>query len=208
MHNRLKPVDLSRYLNFDLITIIEISCLLTGHAPVDINEFLQNDFKYPEQHKIYEMAKASVTAKKIEGQGSHLCFAATPMTWISWADSKELKLPKVFRKAYEEYKEKEKEPTLRPNESYRPIDESQDRAIAQHLMQVIHDFMPELPIRQLVRTLPIKQMFKDNYSPETLTKWAKDFGLETKKGTISKEIREKCENTIPKRWDFEWYKEK
>src|SRR3990167_8172548 len=107
MYNRLKPVDLSRYLKYDLITIIQIPFLLTGHEPVDINEFLQNDLEYPEQHKIYEMAKASVTAKKIEGEGSHLCFAATPITWISWAASKELKLPKVFRQAYDEHKEKE-----------------------------------------------------------------------------------------------------
>jgi hypothetical protein len=179
MHNRLKPVELGQYLKYDLITIIQIPFLLTGHEPVELNEFFQNHWEYPEQHKIYEMAQSSIAAKKIVGEGSAMSFSATPMTWISWADSKELKLPKVFRQAYNEHKEKEKEPAPRPNESYRPADESQDRAIAQHLMQVIHDFMPELPIRQLVRTLPIKQMFKDNYSPETLTKWATDFGLYT-----------------------------
>jgi hypothetical protein len=207
MHNRLKPVDLGRYLKYDLITIIQIPFLLTGHEPVDLNEFFRNHWEYAEQHKIYEMAKASITAKKIVGEGSAMCFAALPMTWISWADSKELKLPKAFRKAYDEYKEKEKTPAPRPNESYRMRQEGEDKMLAQEMMKIIHDFIPELPLAQLVRTPPLKKVFQSTYAPKTFMGWAKDAGVATKSGNISKETKQKCLDAMPKSWNFEWHKE-
>ena len=203
MQCKLKPVDLSRYLNFDLISVIEISFLLTGHEPVDINEFFQNQGEYPEQRKIYEMAKASITAKKIEGQGSHLCFAATPMTWISWAESKELKLPKVFRKAYDEYKEKEKEPAPRSSESYRPIREIEDKYVIQQVMLAIREFIPDLPLGQLVKTPPIQRIARDA-TDETLAKWGREVGITTKKGRPSDETKQECIKLMPKIWNFKW----
>src|SRR3989344_109406 len=208
MHNRLKPIDLSRYLKYDLITIIQIPFLLTGHEPVDLNEFFQNHWEYPEQHKIYEMAQSSIAAKKIVGEGSAMSFTATPMTWISWANSKELKLPRVFRQAYDEHKEKAKEPAPRPNESYRMREESEDKTLAQEMMKLIHTFIPELPVAQVVRTPPLKKVFQGTYTADTLMKWAKDADIETKAGRIPEKTKQKCLDSALKAWpDFEWFKE-
>lgn len=198
MHN-----SLNRYLDFDLINIIQIAFLLTGEEPVDLNRFLNVPWDYSVQHQIYEMAKASVLAKKIKGEGGDMSFAAPLMVWMDWAVSKKIKLPTVFQKAYKKYKEQETKPILRADESYRPTKEIEDRYVIQQVILTIHDFMPDLPIAQLIRTPPIQRIARDATN-ETLTKWAREILGPNKKGRISAEIKQKCLELIPKKWKFTW----
>ena len=203
----LEEVELKKYLKFDLIPIGTIPFLLTECKPVELNDFLLSYYLFPGQSQIFEMAKASVTVNKIKGHGSDLSFAATPMDWIDWAVSKELEIPKPFRELYQGRQKQQEQVRLRSNETYRPEEESRDKFAAQQVMKVIREFIPDLPIAQLIRVPPIKKI-ASKYTLVTLRKWVNEAAIKSKQGNITKETKEKCIARMPKEWAFQWESDK
>jgi hypothetical protein len=222
MNGNLPSAQLKKYLEYDVLDLCQAIFILFGYRPLTKEEFL-NTLEYgltSERRRFYEMASAGIKAGTIspfQVNGpkvavsitvnrpyDFLNFSTKPMIWIEWAISKGFKIHKVWQNAYDEAQKQKNVP--RNSESYRPKDENADKIIAQQLIKTIHEFIPELPLTQLVRTPPIKRVFQNTYSPDTLMKWAKEVGISTKVGNIKEETKQKCLQSMPKSWNFEWFK--
>lgn len=203
---KLTQKALKRYLNHDLWTIVEVAYLLTGYKPSGYNELIFRNDVWAQQYDVYLMAKSSLTAGKINGHGKcEATFQATPQTWIAWALSKELAIPKSFVEAYQVQQKTAIEHSARSQESYRPRDEWTDKMIVQQLGKVLHTLFPECPISQLVRISPIKEWIDGHYTNETICQWLKDAGIQAQNGgRPTKKAKLACLARMPEQWRSFW----
>lgn len=202
---KLTPEDLKRYLKHDLWTIVEVSYLLTGCKPSGYNDLIFRDDIWAHQHDVYQMAKSSMTAGKIKGEGGEASFQAHPMAWIEWALSKELVIPNIFIESYQAQQETTTDQSVRSQESYRPADERIDKAVVQELGRALHTVFPECPITQLIHIPPIQARGNGRYADETILQWLKDAGVRSSNiGRPSKEEKKACLARMPEKWRSCW----
>lgn len=155
----LTTEELEYYLKFDQLNLNQFLELLVG--PPLFNFF--NKFNEDKKNCITAMAVASIGAGKIKGNGSKdaSTFAAPLCNWVEWANSKALAVPAGLEEASKNQTKNKK--------SYRNKFEFEDKTTILALIEMLHDFIPELPIERLVTAEPIQRHSKDVYSDRTLS---------------------------------------
>ncbi len=191
----LTAEEFKYYLKFDQLNLNQFLELLEGPPLFNFINKSNEDKK----NCITAMAIASIEAGKIKGNGSKdaSTFATPICHWVEWANSKGLTVPSGLEEASKNQAKNQK--------SYRNKFESEDKTTILSLIEMLHDFIPELPIERLVTAEPIQRHSKDVYTDRTLIDWARDHGITSKKiGRPRDDLKEKCLEKIPKKWGFIW----
>ena len=146
----LTAEEFKYYLKFDQLNLNQFLELLEG--PPLFNFF--NKSNEDKKNCITAMAIASIGAGKIKGNGSKdaSTFAAPICNWIEWANSKGLIVPPGLEEAGKNEAQNQK--------SYRDRFEIEDKTTILALIEMLHDFIPELPIERLVTAKPIQNFSK------------------------------------------------
>lgn len=201
----LTQETLQRYLKHDLWSIVDTAYLLTGCKPSKYEDLILREDIWAEQRDVYQMARSSVIAGTIKGEGTEVSFRAHPMVWIDWALSKELIIPQIFNEAFQAEQEATIDQPARSQESYRSENERIDKAVVQQVGLVLHAIYPECPITQLVNLPPIQTWVKGRLTKPTLIQWLKDSGIQTKStGRPSKDDKTACLARMPAEWRGSW----
>lgn len=203
----LQECNYDYWLMHDLVTIVQISCIATGHEPIESRNFFNHKRDYKKQHEIFELLLNALEANKIKANSQDCWAKASPLEWLKYLKSKNYTLPTRLHDFLFDHPacmttDAQNEPSKRPKESYQNKEVRGDERVLEAMIRTLLDLYPDLPKAELIKLKPISHYANGGAHPESfLMKMISEIeGKNRGPGRIPTEQVEKIKRDIPKNW--------
>jgi hypothetical protein len=203
----LQECNYDYWLMHDLMTIVQISCVATGHEPIEPRNFFNHKCDYRKQHEIFELLLNALEANKIKANSQDCWAKASPLEWLTYLKSKHYALPNrlddfLFDHTSCTALDAQNESSNRSKESYQNKEVRGDERVLEAIIRTLLGLYPDLPKAELIKLKPISHYANGAAHPENfLMKMISEVeGKNRSPGRIPTEQIEKIKRDIPKNW--------
>jgi hypothetical protein len=203
----LQGCNYGYWLKHDLVTIVQISCIATGHEPIEPRNFFNHKSDYKKQHEIFELLLNALEANKIKANSQDCWAKAHPLDWLGYLKNKNYPLPIplddiLIDELLENAPHNQNGSLKRSKESYQNKEGRDDLKALQAILRTLLDLYPILPKSELITLRPVTHYANGAaHSEASLLKMISEIeGKNRGPGRIPTEQVEKIKRDIPKNW--------